>query len=161
MNKSLLQYFQESAGAEQLLAQRVVKTLAFNGITDIDKLMAKTPNELYEIKGIGDKAMKLIGVVMTKEKYEREHKQDIYKKHCHDCVPTTLKDWFKKAGTTYLEACCIEKALKLAGFKTVDDVMALKKPDMQQIKGIGEKRMETIWKTQKLIKAGKKKAASK
>lgn len=159
MEKCLLDYFKEAAGAEQLLAQRVVKTLALNGIYTIDILMEKKPNEIYALKGIGDKAMKLIGIVMTKEEYERNKKMDIYKKNCHDCSCVTLKDYFKKSGTTYLEACCIEKILKKNGVKTIDDFMALKKPQMTEIKGIGEKRAETIYKTQKLIKANKKKAA--
>lgn len=156
MEKCLLDYFLESAGAEKLLAQRVVKTLATNGIYTMDILMSKTPNEIYALKGIGDKAMKLIGVVMTKEEYARKEQQKLYKKNCGECVPTTLKDWLRKTGATYLEACCIEKSLKLAGYKTVDDFMALKKPQMLEIKGIGEKRMEMIYKTQKLIKANKR-----
>ena len=159
MEKCLLDYFKEAAGAEQLLAQRVVKTLAANGIYTIDLLMEKKPNDIYALKGIGDKAMKLIGIVMTKEEYERKQKQDIYKKNCHDCSCVTLRDWFKKAGATHLEACNIERVLKNAGYKTFNDFMALKKPAMLEIKGMGEKRMEMVYKTQKLIKASKKKAA--
>lgn len=159
MEKCLLDYFKEAAGAEQLLANRVVKTLAVNGIYTIDLLMEKKANDIYALKGIGDKAMKLIGVVMTKEEYERKKKADIYKKNCHDCTPTTLKDWFRKAGVTNLEACCIEKILKNNGVKTIDDFMKLKTPEMGAMKGIGEKRKATIYKTQKLIKASKRKAA--
>ena len=159
MEKCLLDYFKEAAGAEQLLANRVVKTLAVNGIYTIDLLMEKKPNDIYALKGIGDKAMKLIGIVMTKEECERKKKMDIYKKSCHDCVPTTLKDWIKKTGTTNLEACTLQKILKNNGVKTIDDFMKLKTADMKQIKGIGPKRIETIYKTQKLIKIHQRKAS--
>lgn len=157
-NKCLLDYFREAAGAEQLLAQRIVKTLAANGIYTIDLLMEKKSNDIYALKGIGDKAMKLIGIVMTKEEYERKKRAEVYKKNCHDCTCVTLKDWFKKAGATYLESCNLELILKRNGVKTVDDFMALKKSQMDEMKGIGLKRRETIWITQKLIKASKRKA---
>ena len=159
MEKCLLDYFKEAAGAEQLLANRVVKTLAVNGIYTIDLLMEKKPNDIYALKGIGDKAMKLIGIVMTKEECERKKKMDIYKKSCHDCVPTTLKDWIKKTGTTNLEACTLQKILKNNGVKTIDNFMELRTPEMEQMKGIGPKRIETIYKTQKLIKVHQRKAA--
>lgn len=157
-NKCLLDYFREAAGAEQLLAQRIVKTLAANGIYTIDLLMEKKSNDIYAMKGIGDKAMKLIGIVMTKEQYQRDHMKDIYKKNCHDCSCITLKDWFKKAGATYLESCNLELILKRNGIKTIDDFMALKTPQIEEMKSIGPKRRETICKTQKLIKSSKRKA---
>ena len=157
MEKCLLDYFKEAAGAEQLLAQRVVKTLAANGIYTMDILMEKKPNEIYALKGVGDKAMKLIGIVMTKEEYERKQKQDIYKKNCHDCTCVTLKDWFKKAGCTHLEACNIERILKNNGVNTIDDFLGLKKPQMSGMKGMGEKRMAMVYKTQRIIRLNQRK----
>lgn len=149
--KSLLQYFREEAGSYQRLAERTVKILAENHIYTIDLLMSKTPNELFEIKGIGNMAMNLISKVMTKEEACRRNRKDIYDKHCHECKPTTLREWFQKAGAPYLHACQLEKILKNNGVKTIDTFMHMTFGDYGLMHGIGEKRLALIAKTKKLI----------
>lgn len=161
MEKSLLEYFEEEAGVEKLLARRVVKTLAFNDIYTMNLLMAKTPNELAAIKGIGDRAMNLIGRVMTKEQAIRDKKKDIYDKNCHDCECTSLRDWFKKAGCTYLEACTLQKIIKQWGVNTVDIFVKTKTSEFEKMKGIGPKRMATIDKAKKMIARKQKKSNSR
>lgn len=154
--KSLLQYFREEAGTYQRLAERVVKILAENRIYTIDLLMAKTPEELFAIKGIGDAAMNLISKVMTKEEAERQNRKDIYDKHCHECEPTCLREWFQKAGTTYLHACQMEKILRNNGVRTIDMFMHMTFGDYGLMHGIGEKRLVLIAKTKKLIEQSRK-----
>lgn len=151
MEKCLLEYFREAAENDQRFAERVVKVLAANDIYSIDLLMEKTSDELYAIKGIGDRAIRLIGIVMTKEQAIRDQKKDIYEKNCHDCECTTLQDWFKKAGCTYLESCVLQKIMREWGVKSVDIFMKMKMTEFGKMKGIGPKRLQTIEKTKKLI----------
>lgn len=155
--KSLLQYFREEAGTYQRLAERVVKILGENGIYTIDILMSKTSNEIFAIKGIGDAAMHLIGKVMTKERAIRTKREEAYKKQCHSCVPTCLRDWFKKAGINYLEACAIEKILKNNKIRTVDEFLETGMSEFDLMRGIGKKRIEEIERTRELIKKKKSK----
>ena len=158
MEKCLLDYFRESAGNDQQHAARVVKTLAKNGIYTMDILMSKTPNELKEIKGIGDKAMHLIGVVMTKEQAIRDNMKDIYDKNCHECPPTSLRAWFQKAGATYLESVNLERILKENGIKTIDVFKKTKLTEFAGYKGVAAKRLGLIAKTKKLMaRKGKEK----
>lgn len=151
MEKCLLDYFRESAGNDQQHAVRVVRTLAKNGIYTMDILMSKTPNELKEIKGIGDKAMHLIGVVMTKEQAIRDNMKAVYDKNCHECPPTSLRAWFQKAGATYLESVNLERIIKENGVKSIDVFKKTKLTVFAGYKGIAAKRMETIAKTKKLM----------
>lgn len=151
MEKCLLDYFRESAGNDQQHAVRVVRTLAKNGIYTMDILMSKTPNELKDIKGIGDKAMHLIGVAMTKEQAVRDNMKAVYDKNCHDCPPTTLHAWFQKAGSTYLESMNLERIMKNNGVKTVDIFRKTPLKTFAEFKGIAAKRLQMIAKTKKLM----------
>lgn len=154
--KSLLQYFREEAGTYQRLAERTVKILAENRIYTIDLLMAKTSEEIWNIKGIGNMSMNLISKVMTKEQMVRAKSEDVYKKHCHECEPTCLHDWFQKAGSGFLESYRIEKIMKRNGIKSVDMFMHMTLKDYDQMNGIANKRLAIIDKTQKLIQQSNK-----
>ena len=149
--KSLLQYLREEAGTYQRLAEQTVKILAENNIYTIDLLMAKTPEEIFAIKGIGDASMNLISRVMTKEHMARATRDEIYKKKCHECEPTCLRDWFQKSGASYMEACKVEKILKENGIRSIDMFMSMTFKDYEQMSGIAEKRLILIAKTKKMI----------
>ena len=149
--KSLLQYFREEAGTYQRLAERTVKILAENRIYTIDLLMAKTTEEIWNIKGIGNMSMNLISKVMTKEQMVRAKNEDVYKKHCHECEPNCLHEWFQKAGASFLESYRIEKVMKRNGIKNVDMFMHMTLNDYDQMSGIASKRLAVIAKTQKMI----------
>ena len=150
--KCLLQYLREEAGNDQAMAVRIVKILSKNGIYTIDLLMAKKPEELLAIKGIGNKAMVLIGRVMTKEEAERKSKMDVYRKNCGSCPPVTLADWLQKTGCSYMECCTISRILRQNGIKTVDEFMKTKQEQFASYKGIAEKRINVIMKTQAIIR---------
>ena len=154
--KSLLQYFREEAGTYQRLAERTVKILAENRIYTIDLLMAKTTEEIWNIKGIGNMSMNLISKVMTKEQMVRAKNEDVYKKHCHECDPTCLRDWFQKAGASYLQACQIDRIMKRNGVRNIDMFMHLTFGDFDKMSGIAEKRLAMIAKTKKLIEQSNK-----
>ena len=157
MNNCMLDYFKEAAGEnEEKFAERTVKILAKNNIYTMDILMAQKPEDIRAIKGIGDRGMNLISRVMTKEEAQRKGKKDIYDKHCHKCPPTTLRDWFQKSGTTYLEACNIERVLRENGINSIDVFMESTTEQMSSFSGIGKKRLSYVDKTQKLIHRAQK-----
>lgn len=149
--KSLLQYFREEAGTEQRFAERILKVLVANGITSIDMLMARSDDELYAMKGIGDCAMNLIGRVKTKEAAYRENREKAYQKQCKKCVPVTLADWFRQLDMPALHAKKIESILKKNGIKTIDDFMSTTQEEIGSFNGIGPKYLQTCFAAKGLI----------
>jgi len=151
VKRSLYDCLMEFGYKNERLVINTLKVLAYNGITDIDILMKKNSEELMALKGIGPKAMNLLGKVMTKEETKRNQISAVYEKYCSDVPCTCLRDWFEKCGCMYLEACIMQKILKNNGIKTVDAFMKAKNSDFEKMHGIGQKRMQEITKVKKAI----------
>lgn len=158
MEKCLLDYLNEVGSDDKRTVTTTLKALAFNGIYDIDTLMKVKPEELQKIKGIGPKSMALIAKVVTKEQMIRDKKKDVYDKACHKVECTCLRDWFKKAGLSYLSACQLDRILKKNGINTVDKFMKTTFGEFEAMKGIASKRLETIATVKQMIEKKKKKA---
>ena len=151
MEKSLLDALNEFGYKQPSLVMSTLKALAYNGVTSVDILLKRKPDEIRKIKGIGPKSMTLITKVMTKEEAIRNQKKDVYDKYCHNVSCTCLRDWFEKSGLNHLSACQLDRILKTNGIVNVDVFMKQPMAYYGNYKGIGPKRLETIANTKRLI----------
>ena len=143
--------------SEKAIARRIAKTLEANGIDSMERLMSADPYDIQIIKGIGDRALNIIGKIRTKEEYRIKQMTDVYNKHKGTVRPITLRDWFVQAGCSYLEACNMEKIIVKNGCKTVDAFMEMDMAEIGSWKGIGAKRLQTCVETKAIISSVKKK----
>lgn len=152
MNKTFTDIFVELAGeANATDAKRIAKALEANGIESIQHLINMTDDAISALKGIGPRAMHVIGEIKTRERFKSEKKISDYKKMKGKRIPKTFKTYLQLAGATYLESCNIEKIVKENGCKTVDDFMLVGENCYDGWKGIGPKRKERLIVTHNLI----------
>lgn len=151
MKQTFTEQFVAASGNEAMLAKRIVKTLESNGITSMDILLSKEPREIQSIKGIGDRALHILGQVMTKERMKREKKMDIYRKTQGKAEPQTLCGWLEKAGVCYTEARQLEKILKTNGIRDICVFMNTPEEKIASFERIGVKRLENLRKVKALL----------
>lgn len=156
MEKSLYDYLNEFGYKEPRIVTMTLKALAYNGVTDIDTLMKMKPEEITRIKGIGPRSMNLITKVTTKEQMRRDQRMAEYKRQCCELQCICLRDWFQKAGLSYLSACQLERILKKNGVNNIDIFMKTTFSEFDKMNGIAEKRLLVISKTKKLIEKEQK-----
>ena len=137
-------------------AKKVARVLERNGVDSIDRLINMTDDNILALKGIGARSMKIISTIKTRERYKAEKKLTEYKKLKGKQSPKNFRYYLQKAGCSYIEACNIERIVKINGCKTVDHFMNTKPVVIGTWKGIGPKRLEKIILTMNLIEEDRK-----
>ena len=163
MNKTFVDIFVELADDEDKSeARRVARNLEKGGVDSITRLINMSDEEIADIKGIGERAMKVISVIKTRERAKAAKAMQSYKKQKakEQKICYTFKDYAMRCGgMNYISACQFEHTLKHAGINTIDDLMSTNKETLSQIKGIGPKRLEACLLIKGMI-AGRKKKTS-
>ena len=116
-----------------------------------------TDDAISALKGIGPRALHVIGEIKTREQFKADKKISDYKKLKGKQVPKTFNLYLQLAGCSYLEACRIEHIVKKNGCATIDDFMIVGENCYDGWSGIGPKRKEKLIATHDLIAKDMKK----
>ena len=161
MTKTFSDIFVELADdSDKSEARRVARTLEKNGIDSITRLINTDDNDISAMHGIGDRAMKIISVIKTREIAKAAKAMRSYKKQKakEQKICYTFKDYAMKCGMNYISACQFEHTLKHAGIRTTEDLMNSSQEELCQIRGIGPKRLQACLEIKDMI-ANRKKAS--
>ena len=139
--------------ADKVDAKRIGKVLEKNGVDSITRLINMDWESIQEIKGVGPRALHIIGVIRTREKCKAEKKMNMYKKAKGKALPKDLKYYMRKLGVSYLSACQFERILKKNGIMTISDFMEASQEEISQFKGIGPKRLQNCVEIKSMIAA--------
>ena len=159
MPKSFTDIFIELADdGDKSEARRVARVLEKNGIDSVTRLINTSDNDIAAIRGIGDRAMKVISVIKTREIAKAARVMQSYKKQKakDHKICYTFKDYARKCGMNYISACQFEHVLKHAGINTFDDLMNTSQEELSQINGIGPKRLQACMLIKGMIAERKK-----
>ena len=152
MPKEFIDIFVELADeADKTDARRVARALNRNGVDSLAHLVNMADDHIAALPGIGPRAMHIIGMIKTRERFKAEKKISEYKKMKGKEEPKTFKYYLQKAGCTYLEACNIEHIVKKNGCRTIDEFMLVGENCYSGWKGIGPARNEKLIATHAII----------
>lgn len=162
MTKTFTDIFVELADdQDKSEARRVARTLEKNGIDSITRLINTDDNDIAALRGIGDRAMKVISVIKTREIAKAAKVMRSYKKQKakEQKICYTFKDYAMKCGMNYISACQFEHCLKHAGVNTFDDLLNTSQEELSQFRGIGPKRLQACMEIKGMISGRKRKAS--
>lgn len=157
MEKTFTEIFAELADeADKTSAKRIARTLEANGITSMQHLLGVTDEKLYSIKGIGNYAMRVIGVIKTREEARLKKMMNEYKKAKGKKVNRDIRYYAQQAGMNYLSACQFERIMTRYNVRTPQELLDCPQEVLSQFKGIGAKRLQQCIDIKSVINADRK-----
>ena len=154
MEKSFIDIFVQLADeADKTEAKRVARNLEKNGVDSITRLINMQDDEIAALNGIGVRAMKVIGVIKTREIAKAAKVMNSYKKQKsrNKKLCYTFKDYAQQCGMSYISACQFEHTLKHAGISTTEDLLNTSQEELSRIHGIGPKRLQACMQIKSMV----------